>query len=67
MFKKTNFYYSTIIAPLLIGCPQLELSTQKEVRDELVIEIQIKRKNCATPITEDLLNTKVNKDKYIEN
>ena len=59
------------LSPLLLGCPQantLKTSPKKEVRDELIIEIQDQIKELgATPITEDeaKYKGKLDKDKYI--
>ena len=57
MFKKLNNYFLIVLAPLLLGCPQagtLKTNPKKEVRDELIVEIQGQIKELgATPITED--------------
>ena len=58
-------------SPLLLGCPQadtLKTNPKKEVRDELIVEIQDQIKELgATPLTEDQAKYKgrLNKDKYI--
>ena len=59
------------LSPLLLGCPQagtLKTNPKKEVRDELIVEIQGQIKELgATPITEDeaKYKGKLDKDKYI--
>ena len=59
------------LSPLLLGCPQagtLKTNPKKEVRDELIVEIQGQIKELgATPITEDEAKYKgrLDKDKYI--
>ena len=60
-----------VLLPLLTGCPQadsVKITPKKEVRDELIVEIQDQIKELgATPITESeaKYKGKLNKDKYI--
>ena len=72
MSKKFKILFSVLaLAPLLLGCPQagtLKTNPKKEVRDELIVEIQGQIKELgATPITEDeaKYKGKLDKDKYI--
>ena len=72
MNQKFKLLFSLIVlAPLLLGCPQagtLKTNPKKEVRDELIVEIQGQIKELgATPITEDeaKYKGKLDKDKYI--
>ena len=72
MNQKFKLLFSVLIlAPLLLGCPQagtLKTMPKKEVRDELIVEIQGQIKELgATPITEDEAKYKgrLDKDKYI--
>ena len=69
--KFKNLLIIFCVLPLLYGCPpsgSLEASKKKEVRDELIIEIQNQIKDLGkTPITEDQakFKGKLDKDKYI--
>ena len=72
MKQKFKLLFSVLVlAPLLLGCPQagtLKTNPKKEVRDELIVEIQGQIKELgATPITEDeaKYKGKLDKDKYI--
>ena len=72
MKQKFKLLFSVLVlAPLLLGCPQagtLKTNPKKEVRDELIVEIQGQIKELgATPITEDEAKYKgrLDKDKYI--
>lgn len=72
MRQKFKLLFSVLVlAPLLLGCPQagtLKTNPKKEVRDELIVEIQGQIKELgATPITEDeaKYKGKLDKDKYI--
>ena len=72
MLKKVKIIFLVLaLSPLLLGCPQagtLKTNPKKEVRDELIVEIQGQIKELgATPITEDEAKYKgrLDKDKYI--
>lgn len=72
MLKKLKTLLAIIvITPLLVACPQaeaLKTTPKKEVRDELIVEIQNQIKDLGeTPITEDQAKYqgKLDKDKYI--
>ena len=72
MFKRLKIIFLVLaLSPLLLGCPQagtLKTNPKKEVRDELIVEIQGQIKELgATPITEDEAKYKgrLDKDKYI--
>ena len=72
MFKIFNKIILVLaLSPLLFGCPQvdtLKTNPKKEVRDELIVEIQGQIEELGvTPITEDEAKYKgrLDKDKYI--
>lgn len=70
MKKLKTLIIVLFIAPFLLGCPATtqSMKAKKEVRDELIIEIQNQIKDLgAAPITENeaKFEGKLNKDKYI--
>ena len=74
MKKRIIAYICLLIFPLLTACPPVQsiktdsVKTQKEVRDELIVEIQNQIKDLGgDPISEDKVKyqCKLDKDKYI--
>ena len=68
-FKKINILVLLLAIPLLTACPPTSsLKTQKEVKDELILEIKNQIEDLGeTPLTADQVKFKgkIDKDKYV--